>query len=235
MLGRRSAASRLLRLRVRIKLGEWSLSVWILCVVWWMSLRRADHSCRGLLPSAWVWLGGTANSAPTVSRQKMTNWERKERFWDTTETVCVFKFEIMWNIWISMPIDGYWGTGFHGGLVLWHHDIASSQITDGGDILQIWPLAAQTLHTDTPHAIITYRNVRCKSNFAQIGLRFTYCQNTSMYVESRWKPNSITLELDRPQRDRPTASVIAQQYSSVTIIPLRFHSSWEKFGAHLKN
>jgi hypothetical protein len=34
---------------------------------------------------------------------------------------------------------------------------------------------------------------------------------------------SNTLECDRPQHDRPAACVIAQQYSSVTLVLLGFH------------
>jgi hypothetical protein len=52
--------------------------------------------------------------------------------------------------------------------------------------------------------------------------------------QSSCKPNSITPEPDRPQHDRYTACVIAQQYSSATFVPLRFHCHKEKFGAHLK-
>jgi hypothetical protein len=47
-------------------------------------------------------------------------------------------------------------------------------------------------------------------------------------------PNSNTLQLDRPQLDRPTACVIAQQYSSVAFFSLQFHSCTEKFGAFQK-
>jgi hypothetical protein len=37
-------------------------------------------------------------------------------------------------------------------------------------------------------------------------------------------PNLSTLECDLPKHDRPAACVIAQQYSSVTLFSLRFHS-----------
>ena len=47
-----------------------------------------------------------------------------------------------------------------------------------------------------------------------------------------WNPNSNTLELDRPQHDRPSACVIAQQYSSVTLVLLRRHSRKEQFDSH---
>jgi hypothetical protein len=49
--------------------------------------------------------------------------------------------------------------------------------------------------------------------------------------QSILKPNSSTLEPDRPQYDRTAACVIAQQYSSVTSLSLRFHHRKEKFGA----
>jgi len=36
------------------------------------------------------------------------------------------------------------------------------------------------------------------------------------------------------ETDRPAVCVIAQQYSSVTLVPLRSHSRKEKLGARLK-
>jgi hypothetical protein len=42
------------------------------------------------------------------------------------------------------------------------------------------------------------------------------------------------MQPDRPQHDRSTARVIAQQYSSSTFLSLRFQSRKEKFGARLK-
>jgi hypothetical protein len=47
-------------------------------------------------------------------------------------------------------------------------------------------------------------------------------------------PNSNVLELDRPQNDNPAACVIAQQYSSTTIVSLSFHCRKEKFEKNLK-
>jgi hypothetical protein len=40
-----------------------------------------------------------------------------------------------------------------------------------------------------------------------------------------------TLKPDLPQHDRTAICVIAQQYSSATFIPLRFHFHKESFGA----
>jgi hypothetical protein len=40
---------------------------------------------------------------------------------------------------------------------------------------------------------------------------------------------------DRLQHNRPTACVIAQQYSSATFVSLPFNSRKKKFVAHLKN
>jgi hypothetical protein len=48
---------------------------------------------------------------------------------------------------------------------------------------------------------------------------------------SRRNSNSITLEPDRPQHDRPADCVIAQHYSSDTFVLLRFYSRKEKLGA----
>jgi len=51
-LRRRSAAARLLRLWVRIPPGGMDVCLlWVLCVVRWRFLRRADHSSRGVLPT----------------------------------------------------------------------------------------------------------------------------------------------------------------------------------------
>jgi hypothetical protein len=44
-------------------------------------------------------------------------------------------------------------------------------------------------------------------------------------------PNSNTLVRDRPQHDHPAARVIAQQYSSSTLVSLRFNFLKENFGA----
>jgi hypothetical protein len=47
-----SAAGRLLELWVRILPGAWMfVSLWVMCAVRERSLRRADHSSRGVLPS----------------------------------------------------------------------------------------------------------------------------------------------------------------------------------------
>jgi len=54
-----SASARLLRLWIRIIPGTWMFVSWgwVLCFVCWRSLRRADHSSRGVLPSVWrVWI-----------------------------------------------------------------------------------------------------------------------------------------------------------------------------------
>ena len=48
-------------------------------------------------------------------------------------------------------------------------------------------------------------------------------------------PNTSTLEPDRPQHDRFAACVIAQQYSSATLVSLRFHSRKEQVDARFKN
>jgi hypothetical protein len=52
--------------------------------------------------------------------------------------------------------------------------------------------------------------------------------------ESRWNPNSKTLEPDQRQHDRPVACVIAQQYCSATFVSLCSHSRKEKFGGFQK-
>jgi len=81
-----------------------------------------------------------------------------------------------------------------------------------------------------------FRKVRRKSNFAQVGTEYTFCELGCVYARrpSR-KQNCNTLELNRPQRDRPTTCVIAQQYSSATFVSLRFHSCKDKFDTRFKN
>jgi hypothetical protein len=46
--------------------------------------------------------------------------------------------------------------------------------------------------------------------------------------KSNLNPNSSTLEPDRPQHYRPTACVIAQQYSSATFVSFSFYFGKEK-------
>jgi hypothetical protein len=58
---------------------------------------------------------------------------------------------------------------------------------------------------------------------------------TCGYVYAFIQRDPSTLEPDRPQHDRPAASVIAQQYSSATFVSLRSHSWKEMFGVHFRN
>ena len=65
-LRRGSAAHRLLRLRVRIPQGVWMFVLWVVCVVRQRSLRRADPSFRGILPSVvchYMWSRNLKNEA----------------------------------------------------------------------------------------------------------------------------------------------------------------------------
>jgi hypothetical protein len=78
-LRRRSAAVHLLRLWVRIPPGHGRL-LWVLCVVRLRSLRRADQSSRGVLPTVMrrcVWSRNFVNEEALahcgLSRQKQTN------------------------------------------------------------------------------------------------------------------------------------------------------------------
>jgi hypothetical protein len=52
------------------------------------------------------------------------------------------------------------------------------------------------------------------------------------YVRTKqweWNPNFNTPEPDRPQHDRPVASINAQQYSSANVVLLRSHPRKQKF------
>jgi hypothetical protein len=55
-------------------------------------------------------------------------------------------------------------------------------------------------------------------NFPQVGIEYAFSLN----------PNSNAVEPHGPQRDSPTACVIAQQYSSTPVVSLRFHSRKKK-------
>ena len=94
------------------------------------------------------------------------------------------------------------------------------------------------LYTDThrPNALVTLRNVPCKTSFAQVGIEYT-CGQLCTYVQGSQvgiPGSSNTLETVRPQHDRPFACVIAQQYSSATVISLRFLSREENCVALFK-
>jgi len=61
---------------------------------------------------------------------------------------------------------------------------------------------------------------------------------TDVYVYkmgTNWNPYPNTAETGRPHYDRPTACVIAQQYSSATFVSLRFQYRKEKIRALFKN
>jgi hypothetical protein len=70
----------------------------------------------------------------------------------------------------------------------------------------------------------------------QIGIVYVYYE-LYVYVQGCPIENQThdTPQPDQPQRDRPTACVIARQYSSSTFASSRFHSHKEKFGAPFKN
>jgi len=72
-------------------------------------------------------------------------------------------------------------------------------------------------------ATVLVRKIRRKSNISQIESEYnqvyTHIQGSPVEI-----PSSYTPELDRPQRNRLAASVIAQQYSSTTFFSLCFHS-----------
>jgi hypothetical protein len=56
-----------------------------------------------------------------------------------------------------------------------------------------------------------------------------------VYKGAQLKSKSNTLEPDRRQHDRPSPYVIAQQYSSATLVLLRFHSDKKIWGAPFKS
>jgi len=67
-----SAAAGLLRLRVRIPPGGMNYRLlWVLCVVGWRSLRRADHSSREVLPSVVCSRRGLHEATSLATRQRV--------------------------------------------------------------------------------------------------------------------------------------------------------------------
>jgi hypothetical protein len=101
-------------------------------------------------------------------------------------------------------------------------------------------------HSQTD-AAVTFRKLRRKSNFAPIWTECTYghlieilfvllyCFDLiCLYNWSSSNLNSSTLETVRPQHDCPAACVVAQQYSSATLLSLRCHYRKKKFGAIFK-
>jgi hypothetical protein len=74
--------------------------------------------------------------------------------------------------------------------------------------------------------------IRRKSNFSQVKIGYTKDQ-LYMYVQAGPVEIKIpALEPDRPMNDHPIANVIAQQYSSLTLMSSYFHSCKEN-SAHV--
>ena len=94
--------------------------------------------------------------------------------------------------------------------------------------------SVKTLHDLFICPVFMCPKVRPRSNLADVGAE---CAHDEIYMythtrQSSLNPKSKTLEPDRPQHDRPAACVIAQQYSSVTLVLLRCHSRKEQFDSH---
>ena len=80
-------------------------------------------------------------------------------------------------------------------------------------------------HTQSP-TYATVCNARSVARRNCVHVYSTICEYTRKFS---FNPNSSSLEPDRPQHDRPTALVIAQQYFSA-IVSLRYHSHKKSFG-----
>jgi len=107
-LRRRSAAARLLRLWVRISLGGWVSVCWVLRVLRYRPLRRADHSSRGVVPSVarrCVW------SRNLVNEKALTQWglsRQKQTKCDVSDTLqCVWEF--LHARLFDILLADYWG------------------------------------------------------------------------------------------------------------------------------
>jgi hypothetical protein len=61
-------------------------------------------------------------------------------------------------------------------------------------------------------------------------VNYTYVQGNSVEIETPTQWNFIA-----PQHYRPAVCVIAQHYSSATLVSLRLDSRNEKFGTRIKN
>jgi len=81
---------------------------------------------------------------------------------------------------------------------------------------------------------VTFRKVRHKSNFAQVGIHYTYGQ---LCICSQGNPVEIQTPALGPDRlhDCPASCVIGQQYSSAVSSHCACMIPNENFGARLKN
>jgi len=84
------------------------------------------------------------------------------------------------------------------------------------------------------YAVITFQNIRCQPNFAQVGIVLPLVKYVFIQRPSSLNPNSNTLKPDWTLHSHPATCVIAQQYSSATFVPWHFHSLNEKYGALFK-
>jgi hypothetical protein len=85
--------------------------------------------------------------------------------------------------------------------------------------------------TDIPttYAVVTLREVPSQTWVHIRSTIYVYTRETISIT------NSSTLESDRPQHNSPIACVIAQQYSSATLVSLRFHSCTKKIRRTFQN
>jgi hypothetical protein len=111
-LRRGSAAACLLRLWVRIPPGAWmSVSCWMLCVV--RSLRCADHSSRGVLPSVvWrcMWSKNLAHEEALIHcgllHQKMFLRKSDSIGWTNTLPFSICSQSCV--PWLRLLVIGFW-------------------------------------------------------------------------------------------------------------------------------
>ena len=101
---------------------------------------------------------------------------------------------------------------------------------------QIALLCFSCLYSNSPGFISTTFRFHQRRSPTCASRNWVYLwSNIYVYIRQySWNSNSNTPQLDRPQPDRPTACVIAQQYSSVAFVSLHFHSCTEKFSAFQK-
>ena len=96
--------------------------LWVMCIVMYSSLRRADHSTRGVLPIMrvcvcvwchWLWSRATITSTSTNSRQTDVNTKKERKKERKKQAKKIFKMNvtrcidlIKWS-WLNACVVGY--------------------------------------------------------------------------------------------------------------------------------
>jgi len=105
-----------------------------------------------------------------------------------------------------------------------HNPLFSTQII-------MCAVGLRVMSIDTPcHAIL-----KVLEGQAQVGIECNYSRLPTRVYFIQGCPVEIRLDTAWPQQERPAACVIAQQYSSLTVDSLSFHSGKENLDAVFTN